>query len=214
MDETRFPAIREWARANGYQVTEHGRIPASLVEAYTAASNLLPRPVPPQVPPPVSAPHTWLRTVSLDYGQFYLRTTAAGRLAELMPALERAMAGEGIAQDPGALVVLSPHQNNFALALTIELLLDEPAADLDEWQEAFQAQIEVDEDGMYYESPTLSGEQFEVPAGQYRLLITGRGFVAHGWPGSTEPGDVWRFRLWPCEQSCRAARLKAWPGPA
>ena len=30
-------AIREWAKANGHQVSERGRIPASLIDAYQAA---------------------------------------------------------------------------------------------------------------------------------------------------------------------------------
>ena len=29
-------AIREWAKANGHEVSEHGRIPATVVEAYRA----------------------------------------------------------------------------------------------------------------------------------------------------------------------------------
>lgn len=31
-------AIREWANANGYKVSERGRVPASVVEAYRAAN--------------------------------------------------------------------------------------------------------------------------------------------------------------------------------
>jgi hypothetical protein len=32
-----YGAIREWARANGHQVSERGRVPASVIEAYEAA---------------------------------------------------------------------------------------------------------------------------------------------------------------------------------
>jgi hypothetical protein len=31
-------AIREWARQNGHQVNDHGRIPKSVIEAYKAAN--------------------------------------------------------------------------------------------------------------------------------------------------------------------------------
>jgi hypothetical protein len=31
-------AIREWARENGHQVSDRGRIPKSVIEAYQAAS--------------------------------------------------------------------------------------------------------------------------------------------------------------------------------
>jgi len=32
-----YSAVREWARSNGYQVSERGRVPASVLEAYEAA---------------------------------------------------------------------------------------------------------------------------------------------------------------------------------
>ncbi len=32
-----FSAVREWAKANGHQVSERGRVPASVLEAYEAA---------------------------------------------------------------------------------------------------------------------------------------------------------------------------------
>ncbi|WES64818.1 Lsr2 family protein [Microbacter sp. GSS18] len=32
-----YSAIREWAKANGYDVSERGRVPASVLEAYEAA---------------------------------------------------------------------------------------------------------------------------------------------------------------------------------
>ncbi|SFK88481.1 histone-like nucleoid-structuring protein Lsr2 [Geodermatophilus ruber] len=37
MDREQAGAIREWARRNGHQVSDRGRIPASVVEAYEAA---------------------------------------------------------------------------------------------------------------------------------------------------------------------------------
>jgi len=32
-----FGPVRQWAKANGYQVSERGRVPASVLEAYEAA---------------------------------------------------------------------------------------------------------------------------------------------------------------------------------
>jgi len=32
-----YSAVREWAKKNGYQVSERGRVPASVMEAYEAA---------------------------------------------------------------------------------------------------------------------------------------------------------------------------------
>jgi hypothetical protein len=37
MDREQAGAIREWARRNGHQVSDRGRIPASVVNAYEAA---------------------------------------------------------------------------------------------------------------------------------------------------------------------------------
>jgi Lsr2 len=37
MDREQAGAIREWARRNGHQVSDRGRIPASVVEAYESA---------------------------------------------------------------------------------------------------------------------------------------------------------------------------------
>ena len=37
MDREQAGAIRDWARSNGHQVSDRGRIPASVVEAFEAA---------------------------------------------------------------------------------------------------------------------------------------------------------------------------------
>ncbi len=37
MDREQAGAIRDWARKNGHQVSDRGRIPASIAEAYEAA---------------------------------------------------------------------------------------------------------------------------------------------------------------------------------
>ncbi|MDX2375916.1 Lsr2 family protein [Microbacterium sp. LRZ72] len=34
-----YTAVREWARANGHQVSDRGRVPASVLEAYEQAQN-------------------------------------------------------------------------------------------------------------------------------------------------------------------------------
>lgn len=145
--------------------------------------------------------------VALDYGQFYLHT--ADNDPELaVTLLEQAQDADGIAQAPGLVVIESPHQNNFAMPLTVEVWDRRPADDLDEWQEAFEAHLEVT-DGLVYESPTMDLTEIEVPPGLYHALITGRGFITHGWPGDTEPGDAWRIRLWPSTGPGTARRLRA-----
>lgn len=156
--------------------------------------------------------------VAMDYGQFLL-TGGSLALSDPMALLRAAQEGDGIAADGRAVLVLSPYQNNFAMGLRVEVWIDRPPDDLDEWQEAFEATLSVDPSGqLIYDSPTLSTVELSVPSGRYEALVTGRGIVAHGWPGSTQPGDSWRLRLWPARREIVARRLRSWdpgrPGPA
>jgi hypothetical protein len=73
------------------------------------------------------------------------------------------------------------------MPLRVELWTAAPPDDLDDWEEAFEATLAVSDDGIDDESPAVEFTNIAVPAGMYRALITGTGFVAHGWPGSTEP---------------------------
>lgn len=150
-------------------------------------------------------------TVGLDYGQFTLETGEEdpGLAVELLSTAFE----DGIAQRGDLVVVLSPHQNNFEMAFRVEVWPGEPSDDVDDWEEAFAVHLEVGEHGLVYSSPTMDFTHLPVPPGSYRALITGRGFVAHGWPGSTKPGDQWRLRLWPSTMMIEPARLKAYTEP-
>ncbi|CAI7973397.1 conserved hypothetical protein [Frankia sp. Hr75.2] len=153
--------------------------------------------------------HAELLTVAMDHGQFYLCTGFWDGL-DVVSTVHRAIAGDGIAQDGPLLVVLSPHQNNFAMSLRSERWTDEPPNDLADWQEAFHASLDVDDFGLHWMSTTVGEATLEAPPGQYVIRIAGRGFVQRGWPGSTTPGDVWRLQLWPCVRGPKPARLKSW----
>jgi hypothetical protein len=158
-------------------------------------------------------------TVGLDYGQFYLvgrRVQHASGEDPILQLLDTAVKGAGIASSEGneVVVVLSPHQNNFAMGLRVELWAAQPPDDLDDWQEAFLTGLVVGEEGLFYESPTLPSETIPAPPGRYGAWVTGRGFVNRGWPGSTTPGDVWRLQLWPVSEPIPARRLRSWSGPA
>ena len=151
--------------------------------------------------------------VELDYGQFYLQTADVD--PELVPeVLERALDGDGIAESDGVLVIESPHQNNFEMPLAVEVWDGPHADDLPDWQEAFEAHLDVDDEGLLYGSPTMELTEIAIPPGSYHALITARGFVAHGWPGSTEAGDEWRIRLWPSRELIAPRRVKQWTGDA
>ena len=149
--------------------------------------------------------------VGLDYAIFHLYT------GEPDPDRDGSLlddARDGIAQAGNAVVVTSPHQNNFEMPLRVETWTGEPVSDLAEWQEAFEVRLDVGESGLMFASPTMDPVSLGVPAGAYHVLITGRGFVEDGWPGSTEPGDQWRFRFWPTNDHISPRRLKRWtPAP-
>lgn len=156
--------------------------------------------------------------VWLDYGQFYLTwETDLPFDEDELPgsglAVDLAIDADGIAQVTGMIVVLSPHQNNFAMPLRVEAWDSPPPDDTPQWPEAFEAHLDVPDDGLSYSSPTVDTVSLGVPAGRYHLLVTGRGFVAHGWPGSTKPGDDWRIRLWPSDGPPAPRRLSAWRAP-
>lgn len=148
--------------------------------------------------------------VSLDYSQFYLQTDDED--VELVVDL---LGSEpGIAQQGGLVVVESPHQNNFEMPLRVEVWTGPPVDDLDEWEEAFEVHLSVGDDGLRYASPTCEMVSLSVPTGSYHAIIAGRGFVGHGWPGSTTPGDSWRIRLWPSPGPERPSRLRGYAEPA
>lgn len=150
--------------------------------------------------------------VALDYGQFYLHTSEEDpELA--VDLLGEAQGAAGIAQQGGLVVIESPHQNNFEMPLRVEVWTAQPGDNLDDWEDAFEVHLVVGHDGLMYESPTLDMTPLPVPLGSYYAIITGRGFVGHGWPGSTTPGDSWRIRVWPSDGPSNPARLRRFTDP-
>ena len=158
---------------------------------------------------------TTTRTVALDYGSFTLRGAGFDDAEDTTPLLDTIIGSpdEVAAADGRVLLVVSPHQNNAALELTVEVWDEEPPADTESWQQVVQSSIEIVDDRLLFESPTMEGAWFDVPSGWYSVLVSGRGFVAHGWPGSTTPGDVWRVQLWPGEATASVETLATWVDP-
>ena len=155
-------------------------------------------------------------TVALEYAIFCLSGDPLPDAADEVPrVVDEAVAGQGIASPAGNeyVVVRSPHQNNFAMPLRVEVWPGGPPDDLDHWQEAFCTGLVVGAGGLVFESPTAETHVVPVPPGRYAVRITGRGFVRRGWPGSTTPGDEWRLQLWPALDPIRPRRLRAWRDP-
>ena len=134
----------------------------------------------------------------MDYGQFYIYgdDDGFGRETDL---LELAMASRPAYSDGTIVIVLSPHQNNFDMHATVEVWFSRPASDRQKWQQVSESFLKVGRRGQLALIHLRGGEFIvcDVPEGSYLVEIAGRGFVNYGWPGSTEPGDVWRVRMWP-----------------
>jgi hypothetical protein len=149
--------------------------------------------------------------VVMDYGQFSL--ASGERELDYLQALTRALDGEGVSQDDGLVVVISPHQNNFAMPVEIEVWADPPPDDLAAWPEVVQAGLQVSGGGFWWESPTDTRVFCPVPDGRYAVRVSGRDFVGYGWPGSTTPGDSWRIQLWPVDVLPTPVRLARYVQP-
>ncbi|MFI6365374.1 hypothetical protein ACIBG0_21755 [Nocardia sp. NPDC050630] len=134
----------------------------------------------------------------MDYGQFCIDGGFGDPDCEL-DLLDQAWAQRPCAGDGTALLVLSPHQNNFEMSITVQVWDDRPPNDRDDWQQICEGRLGVDSDGTLSISspPSTWADPCPVPPGDYLIEVSGRGFVSYGWPGTTTPGDIWRIRLWP-----------------
>ncbi|WP_433715474.1 hypothetical protein ACQP2U_16480 [Nocardia sp. CA-084685] len=134
----------------------------------------------------------------MDYGQFCIDGGFGDPDCEL-DLLDQASAQRPCAGDGTALLVLSPHQNNFEMSITVQVWDDRPPNDRDDWQQICEGRLGVDSDGTLSISspPGTWADPCPVPPGDYLIEVSGRGFVSYGWPGTTTPGDIWRIRLWP-----------------
>lgn len=137
-------------------------------------------------------------TLWMDYGQFYIHG-GCGDVDDAFELVDAAMANHPAAGDGNTVVVLCPHQNNFEMPVRVEVWNVRPDDDRDDWQQVSESPLRVGPNAsLYYDSPT--GTDFDpipVSEGNYVIEVSGRGFVNYGWPGTTTPGDEWRFRLWP-----------------
>ncbi|MFD4182792.1 hypothetical protein [Rhodococcus sp. NPDC058514] len=150
--------------------------------------------------------------LAMDYGQFSI-SGGLGDFEDELELVEQAQAAQPCAGNGNALVVLSPHQNNFEMPIAVQVWDGRPPADRDEWQQVCVGRLRVSEAGqMMIASPTTGEVICAVPEGDYLIEVSGRGFVNYGWPGTTTPGDVWRIRLWP-NDGTEPAPAQMWDMP-
>lgn len=168
---------------------------------------------------------SWSFEVWLDYGQVHLEPSpwtgpvypethpwAGNPVQEFVDdgveVLDRAFA-TGIAQGRYLTVFITPAHDISPMSLEVELWDGRPSNDLPGWPEVFEAAVVTGVDGMSWTSPTMAGVVIPVPAGTYRAIIAGRGFLQSTEDTLTRP-DNYRLQLWPCDKVIPPRRLSAW----
>ncbi|MFB2556519.1 hypothetical protein [Herbiconiux liangxiaofengii] len=147
--------------------------------------------------------------IAMDYGQF---TVSGGGASDPLQLVEAALTNPPSSDDGKTVLVLSPHQNNFAMPVDIEICSARPIDDRADWEQVSEHAVAVGAQGVVIASPTLDEHRFDLEPGDYLLEISGRKFVVIGWPGTTNPNDEWRIRFWPrWGQKPRPAKI--WLGP-
>ncbi len=174
----------------------------------------------------------WDLKVMLEYGQFYLEP---GRVEDedywdpeddTEAILLRALgwngtkyaepdSAPGIAQGRYTTIVSTPHRDNFDMDLRVEMHDNPPADDSADWQEIFEATVTAGPTGMWYHTPTLDSTHLDIPAGTYRIRISGTDFLRPEWVDDDSIGyaDRYRFQLLAETQPIAPIRLKRWDHP-
>lgn len=162
--------------------------------------------IPQQVPQLINA---YAGKIVIDYGHFEVFDPQAFP-PEVTDLLGLAQASPPSFSADGMAVILSPHQNNFDTSVAIEVWSARPDDDRDRWEQISENVFRVESGELFV------GESLGAAAAPdtYILQVSGRGFVGYGWPGSTEPGDEWRLRLWPARTDPGGARApQQWSQP-
>jgi hypothetical protein len=160
-------------------------------------------------------------TVPADHGQIYIQWTPSEPPEDpqemvMLTALDDAMeSGRFVGVRPGFIDLITPGQWNFQTPLRVEIWSSEPPDDQDGWDHEVDADLDLGEGGLWIAGPPahLKSEMVaaDVPAGNYRVRISGRGFTERGAAGANGD-DSYRLRLWPQAQPGPPVLRKRWPG--
>jgi hypothetical protein len=151
--------------------------------------------------------------VAADYGQLYIISSELDSGDVYLAALDDAReSGRYVGVQPGFIDVMTPGQYNFETPLRLEVWSAEPPDDRDHWDHEVDADLDVPDGQIIFEAsgggPATSAD---VPAGAYRVRISGRGFTELGYAGAGGT-DTYRLRLWPRGQPAGPMLRKCWPG--
>jgi ribosomal protein S13 len=121
--------------------------------------------------------------------------------------------GSFVGVRPGFIALLTPGQWNWRTPMRVEIWSAEPPDDRGDWDHEVDADFDVPDGRISFMPSGGSGSaaEAEIPAGRYRVRISGRGFTELGRAGA-EGGDSFRLRLWPRGEREDPALRKRWPG--
>jgi hypothetical protein len=84
-----------------------------------------------------------VKVAEYDYGQFYLTASTPRFDVDVSEVVDDAIDAGGISQRGPFVVILSPFQWSWDMALSVELWAEAPLDDLDAWQEAFEFPLDI-----------------------------------------------------------------------
>jgi ribosomal protein S13 len=186
---------------------------------------------PPPGPPPPTMPPASLTAdpemisaqdliVPADYHQIYIHSYEGeeededgyGHTGHVRGASKDAReSGRFVGVRPGFIDMLTPGQYNMETPMRLEIWSAEPPDDRDDWDHEVDADFDVPDGQIGFFAPACSATTADVPAGRYRVRISGRGFTELGNAGSNGD-DSYRLRLWPRGEQQDPALRKRWPG--
>ncbi|MWA04599.1 hypothetical protein F8568_030325 [Actinomadura sp. LD22] len=154
--------------------------------------------------------------VAADHGQVYIYSHVDwGDDPNTSPYLEALADAKDsrryVGASRGLVDLITPGQWNWKTPMRVEIWTGEPPADTSEWDNEVDLDFDAPTGGITFEpsggTEHISGAS--LPAGRYRMRVSGRGF---GDPSTNTPAaDHYRLRLWPRLQDSPAALRRSWP---
>jgi hypothetical protein len=152
--------------------------------------------------------------VAADYGQIYIYSPESLDDSDVYEAAldDAARSGRYIGVQPGFIDLMTPGQYNFSTPLRLEVWSADPPDDRSDWDHEVDADLDIPDGQIVFEAsgggPATSAG---IPAGAYRVRISGRGFTELGFAGANGT-DTYRLRLWPRSRLTDPVLRKRWRG--
>lgn len=156
-------------------------------------------------------------TVSAQHGQIFifspevhrLDTEQEGFIEALNDALDSC---RFVGTAFGLVDLVTPGHWNWETPMRVEVWAAEPEDDAGDWDHEVDLDFDAPDGCVFFEAAG-GGLHYEtdIPAGSYRLRVSGRGFTGVGLD-AVDGDDSYRLRLWPRAQDREPVLRKNWPG--